>query len=88
MVPKHLRPLFWDVDLDRFDPLSFPVYTIGRVLELGDDVDVAWLRATFPVTQIADVVRTERRLSRRSANYWALLFGIPIDEVAALRAAS
>jgi hypothetical protein len=43
------------------------------------------MRQTFSETEIVKVVRIERRLSRKSANFWALTYGISHDEVAALR---
>lgn len=85
MLPPHVVPFFWDIDSESFDPHSYPDYTIGRLLEYGNEGAVAWLRATFPESEIKRVLRTERRLSRRSANFWALFFGVPADEVAALR---
>jgi hypothetical protein len=54
------------------------------VLELGDEDAVRWLRATFSEPEILRVLRTERRLSRKSANFWALVYRIPADTVAAL----
>lgn len=88
MIPEYLRTLFWDTNLDNFDPFVFPSYTIGRVLEYGDQNAVAWLKNTFSEAQIVDVVRTERRLSRRSANFWALVYHLSPDQVAALKLAS
>lgn len=88
MVPECLRSLFWDTNLDDFDPLAFPTYTIARILEYGDQDAVAWLKTTFSETQIVNVVRTERRLSRRSANFWALVYGVSADQVAALKLVS
>ena len=85
MIPKHLQPLFWDTNLDSFDPVAYPEYTIARVLEYGDVPAVKWLREAFPEIEIKKIVRSERRLSRRSANFWALVYRIPADEVAALR---
>ena len=85
MVPQHLRSLFWDTNLEEFDPSAYPVYTIERVLEHGNEEAVTWLRRTFTEEQILEVLRTDRRLSPRSANFWALLFGLPPEEVAALR---
>lgn len=85
MIPQHLRALFWDTNLDSFNPTTFPQYTIARVLEYGDDKAVAWLKETFSEARISEVVRTERRLSRRSANFWALVYRIPSDQVAALK---
>ena len=84
MVSSHLHTLFWDVDVSAFEPSEYPDYTILRVLELGDQDAVRWLRATFSEEQILKVLRTERRLSRKSANFWALIYGIPPDAVAAL----
>lgn len=87
MIPRHLHPLFWDVNLDNFHPESHPEYTILRVLEYGDEQAAAWLRHAFPEAQIKEVIRTERRLSRKSANFWALVYGIPAAEVRALSVA-
>lgn len=85
MLPEHLRPLFWDVDVTAFSPHAYPEYTIARVLELGDTDAVRWLRAQFDEQTIVRVIRTDRRLSPRSANFWALRYRIPREEVAALR---
>lgn len=85
MMPRHLRPLFWDTNPDKLDPSAYPIYTIERVLEHGDEEDVAWLLGLFTREQIRDVLRTDRHLSPRSANFWALFFGLPAHEVAALR---
>src|SRR5271165_6821252 len=84
MVPSNLRALFWDTNLDSFTPEAFPDYTILRVLELGDDAAVTWLRQTFPESEIRRVLSTERRLTAKSANFWALVYGIPPGEVPAL----
>jgi hypothetical protein len=84
MLPQHLHPLFWDVNLESFDPEWHPGYTILRVLEYGDQQAVAWLRQTFSAAQIREVIRGERRLSRKSAGFWALVYGIPANEVTAL----
>ncbi len=88
MVPHHLRSLFWDAKLSDFEPGEFPEYTIARVLEYGDRDAVEWLRQMFTETQIVDVLRTERRLSRKSANFWALIYSVPLDDVAAFKVAS
>jgi hypothetical protein len=76
--------LFWEIDAEDFDPRSYPRYTIGRVLEWGDERAYAWLQETFSEIQIENVIRGERRLTRRSANFWSLVYGLPRDEVAAL----
>jgi hypothetical protein len=85
MIPQHLHALFWDISLQDFKPTAFPAYTVARILELGDEKAVAWLRETFSEDQVVEVIRTERRLSRRSANFWALVYRVPADQVAALK---
>ena len=85
MVPNELHTLFWDTDLAGFDPAAYPDYTIFRVLEYGDVGAYDWLRNTYPDAEIRRVLRSERRLSPKSATFWALAYGIPADEVAALQ---
>jgi hypothetical protein len=83
MIPQNLQPLFWDVNIAKFDPRAYPEYTIFRVLEYGDDQAVRWMRELFSEAEIQKVVRTEARLSPKSANFWALIYGIRHEEVAA-----
>ncbi|MCS6803662.1 MAG: hypothetical protein RMM98_17890 [Acidobacteriota bacterium] len=85
MIPQSLRPYFWDIDIERFDPRAYPDYTIARILEYGDEEAVAWLCQTFSEEEIKKTLRTERRLSRRSASFWALVYQVPFAEVAALQ---
>ena len=84
MIPSNLHTLFWDTDLTTFKPEDYPDYTIFRVLELGDEAAVRWLRQKFSENEIRRVLSTECRLSEKSANFWALVYGIPASEVAAL----
>lgn len=84
MVPQDLRLLFWDTNLDTFDPTAYPVYAISRVLEYGDEDAVAWMRSTFTDEQILDVLRTDCNLTALSANFWAVFFNVPAREIAAL----
>jgi hypothetical protein len=84
MIPSNLQSLFWDTNLDTFTPEAYPDYTILRVLEVGDEAAVLWLRQTFAESEIRRVLMTERRLSPKSACFWALVYGVPSREVAAL----
>src|SRR5579872_7054334 len=68
MIPQDLRPLFWDTNPDSFNPADYPDYSIFRVLELGDEKAIAWMEETFSPSQIVEVLRRERRLTRKSAN--------------------
>jgi hypothetical protein len=79
--------LFWDVNIENFNPTAYPDYTIARILELGNEHAVKWMKETFSEAEIKRVIATERRLSKKSANFWALVYGIAPDDVAALRPA-
>ena len=85
MIPQQLAPLFWDINTATFNPAEYPEYTIARVLEYGDRGAVEWLRQTFPKEQITQVIRDERRLSEKSATFWAIVYEIAREDVAALR---
>lgn len=85
MIPEHLRAFFWDVNAETFQPETYPDYSIARVLELGDSDAVSWMKAHFDEEAIKEVIRRDRRLTPRSANYWALIYQIPAHDVAALR---
>jgi hypothetical protein len=85
MIPRHLETFFWDIRVADFDPRLYPEYTIARILELGNAEAVSWLTQNFTEEEITKTIRSERRLSPKSANYWALIYRIPAAEVAALR---
>jgi hypothetical protein len=84
MIAKALQPLFWDTNLETLEPRTYPEYSVFRVLEYGDEHAVTWLRHTFTAAEIDRIIRHERRLSPKSANFWALIYQIPQTEVAAL----
>jgi hypothetical protein len=84
MIPNQLQVLFWDTNPDAFNPSAYPDYTIFRVLEYGDEEAVAWMRGMFSEAEIRRVLCAERRLTRKSANFWALVYELPAGQVAAL----
>jgi len=83
-LPENLNTLFWDINVQNFYPADYPEYTISRILELGDEHAFAWLKANFSEKQIAGVIKSNKQLSKRSSNFWAIVYGIPVDEIASL----
>jgi hypothetical protein len=80
-LPEFLEPYFWEID---FASLCLPEqqsYVIERVLEYGDDQAIRWLKATFTPETIAAVVRDSRRISKNTANLWALVLDIPKEHI-------
>lgn len=84
-IPMNLQHLFWDIKMETFDPLEYPEYTISRVLEFGDEEAATWIKELFPESEIKGVIRASKKLSSKSANFWAIMFNIPLGEIAALK---
>lgn len=85
VIPHSLRTFFWDIDTESFEPRAHPEYTIERILELGTPEAIAWLEAQFSEEQIKAVICGDKRLSPKSATFWALVYQIPPQDVSALR---
>ena len=83
-LPEHLRPLFWDTDFDQLRVEGHERYVIARVLEYGDVPAVRWLMNRFSKEQIAETLRRTRRLSPKSAHFWASILDVPTGEIRCL----
>ncbi len=84
-IPQNVQHLFWDINIDTFNPIDYPEYTISRVLEFGDEVAATWIKEVFSESVIKQVIKSDRKLSPKSANFWAIKFGIPLGEIASLK---
>lgn len=83
-LPECAYRYFWDIDPARLDAGQYSRYVIERLLEYGDLPSVRWMESRFSRDEIVEVLKTSRRLSARSANFWALYFGLPVKEVRCL----
>ena len=82
--PHSTHRFFWDVDPTQLDADAYPHYVLERLLDLGDVAAVRWMLASFSAPEIIDVLKTSRRLSPLSANFWALYFGVDKADVPCL----
>ncbi len=80
-LPDFLKLYFWEIDFAQLRLLRRQTYVIERVLEYGDDQAIRWLKATFSPETIAGVVRRSRRISKNTANLWALVLEIPKEQI-------
>lgn len=81
-IPKYLHRYFWDVNPETIDLAKHRRYVIERLLEFGDQESVAWMKKTFPQDEIVEVLKIARALTKKSANFWANVFGVPRDQLA------
>lgn len=84
-LPVHLRRYFWDVSFEKIDFAKSKTFILKRILEYGDEEAVAWMWKHFKKSELRDALSHFRGFSRKSANYWATLLEMPIEEVLCLK---
>lgn len=83
-LPPFVQRYFWDVDARKLDADKYSTYIIERLLELGNPQSARWLLQRYSRRKIISVLKKTRALSRMSANFWALYFGLPKREIRCL----
>lgn len=84
MEKEILRPIFWDLDVNKLDIRKNSRQIIERILEWGDIAQVHWMFANFPKKEITETIKSSRQLSKKSANFWADYYEVPKKEVKCL----
>jgi len=83
-VDETLESLFWDSDFKKIDYRKNTSFVIERVLERGDIEHVKIMFKHYTQEEIKRVLRTSRRLSPKSANFWADYFGLQKKDILCL----
>ncbi len=83
-LPKFVRRYFWDVDADKLNADKYSRYVIERLLEWGNPKATRWLLKRYSTRRIVSVLKQTRALSRQSANFWAVYFGVQRNEIQCL----
>ena len=84
-LPGYLKKYFWDVDFKTLDTSAHSKDILGRILEYGDEKAVKWMNKNFSREEIADLLYHYRLVSPKSANFWALIFGIAKRNILCLK---
>jgi hypothetical protein len=75
-LPDEVRRLFWEVDPGTVDLERHSDYVLERVMTRGGWAAMRWLRATYPVSRLADFLRRKAtRLPPRERAYRGLIAG-------------
>ena len=85
VLPTKLEPYFWDTPLKNISLLINANFVIERILEYGDREAFLWLKRKFTEQKIIEVLKTSRRLSAKTGNYFALIYNLPREELLCLR---
>ena len=80
-LPELLRPLFWDAEWKNVDFGRNLDSIVERVLNLGNEEQLSWLKKNVPCETIRRVVIKSRRLSRKTARCWQNYFGLCEEEM-------
>ena len=84
-LPQFLKPYFWDVDFAKLDYKKYSRFVLGRILEYGDKRAINWMQRNFTKGDIAGVLSRLRAVSPKSANFWALIYGIDRKKILCLQ---
>ena len=87
-LPKFLHRYFWDIEAKKLNPQKRPQYVIQRLLEMGDQKAIRWLRKNFSKAQIVTTLRERRGFSTRAANFWSAFYKIPRQKIKSLQVIS
>lgn len=69
-IPKQLKPIFWDIDLQSIDVNKHQNFLIARIAEKGRWKDVQWLKKQFSLSDIKKIIKKSRSISDKTKNYW------------------
>lgn len=88
MIPSFVAKTLWDTPLAN---ISFPKhakFVVERVLEYGDLDAYHWARKQLGDEIIRETLRTSKRLTPKSANFYATILEVPKEEVLCLQTLS
>jgi hypothetical protein len=80
-IPQFARRYFWDADAKKLDADKHATYIIERLLEWGNPQTARWLLSRYSRRKIISVLEKTRALSRMSANFWMVYFGLPRNKI-------
>jgi hypothetical protein len=75
-LPVYLKPFFWDVDFQRLTISDSAFFIISRLMEHTDENGFRFLLNTYRREEMIAVLEKSRTISRRSRNFWRVLFGL------------
>jgi hypothetical protein len=83
-LPISLWRFFWDTDASKIDAEKNAHYVIARLMDYGHTKDIVWMKGEYGEQMIKDVLRNNRGISAKSANYWSKILGLSEKEVPCL----
>ncbi|MEK7596012.1 MAG: hypothetical protein AAB564_00455 [Patescibacteria group bacterium] len=74
MIDLMLKKYFWDTDFNSLDINKNKKYVLERILDMGDNKSVRWMKNNFSKKDILETLKNNRKISKKSLNFWNLFF--------------
>ena len=84
-IPQFVRQFLWDIDQKQLSATNHQQFIIERVLEYGDQQAFNWLKQNYNKEQIGQVLKTSRRISAKTGNFYALIYQLDKKELLCLQ---
>lgn len=68
-----MKKYFRDTDFDELDIKKHKKYILERILDIGNNQAVDWMQKNFSKDEILEVLKSSRRISKKSLNFWNLV---------------
>jgi hypothetical protein len=80
-IPENIKILLWDIRKDQILLGEHYQFIIERIMEYGDVGDIKWMESTFSKDKIIKTLKRSKRLSAKTANYFAIKYKISKSEI-------
>ncbi|MFH1896397.1 MAG: hypothetical protein ABH814_02925 [bacterium] len=80
-LPKFLKSLFWEVNFEKLTLPKDATYIAARIMDKGSEKTWDWMFENITLNTIKKTLKSYRDFSLLSANFWALILGIPKNEI-------
>jgi hypothetical protein len=84
-LPSLMNYLFWDTSLSGIDIKKDKTFIIERALKLGRPEQIHWILNNYTKREISCVLKNSVNIDPKTANYWAIHFGMKRSDVRCLR---
>ena len=83
-LPEFTHQYFWDTAVAEINPVKDYYYIIERLIEYGNDPVIKWLASNYLKDQLQEVIKTSRKISRKTAVLWQNYYDLPRDDIRCL----
>jgi hypothetical protein len=87
-LPHFLKEYFWDVRFEDLEIKEHQMFILRRLMEHGNENAVSWMQENFTRAELKNALSKYRGYSKKSANFWAFILGMPEEDVLCLKKSS